>query len=166
MLLTYKKIEKATVVLNDLIKINNDRMVCYQQAIDQGTNLDIDLKSLFKEIIAEGLTFKQELINTIKQLEGNPKDSVTISGMIHRAWIDLRVTFTGNTRNAMINFCEYNEQVAQHAYQAALNNLVKMRPDIYQMVENQQKALLRSYAAIKKCHEARNYLNPRLAYFN
>jgi uncharacterized protein (TIGR02284 family) len=167
MILTYKKTERATIVLlNDLIKINNDRIGCYQQAIDQATNLDIDLKNLFKEIIAEGVAFKQELINTIKQLEGNPKDAITISGLIHRAWVDLKVTFTGNTRNAIINFCEYNEQVAQHTYKAALDMLSDKNQEVYSIVEKQQQGLMRSYASIRKCHEARNYLNPRLVYFN
>ena len=166
MLLTYKKAEKTNIVLNDLIKINNDRIECYQQAMDQGANLDMDMKILFKSIIAEGLQFKQELINKIKELEGNPKDAVTISGMIHRAWVDLKVTFTGNTRNAIINFCEYNEQVAQHAYKAALDMVPAMRDDIYQIVEKQQIALQQTYASVKKCHEAHNYLTSRLVYFN
>ena len=167
MLLKLRKAEKSTTMLNDLIKINNDRITCYQHALDQGANLDIDLKKLFKEIISEGSEFKQQLIDKVKQLDGNPKDSVTISGMVHRAWVDLKVTFTGNTRNSVINFCEYNEQIAQHAYKAALNMLAtKKNTDVYEMVEKQQSALMHSYILIKKCHEARPYINSRLVYFN
>ena len=167
MLLKTRKAEKATTVLNDLIKINNERIVCYQQAIDQATNLDYDLKSIFKDIIEEGVHFKQELIDHIKLHAGNPKDTLTLSGMIHRAWVDLKVTFTDNTRQSIINFCEYNEQIAQHAYKAALNMLAtKKNTDVYEMVEKQQSALMHSYILIKKCHEARPYINSRLVYFN
>jgi len=167
MLLTYNKTGKATiVVLNDLIKINNDRMGCYQQAIDQMKNLDIDLKDLFEEIISEGLKFKQELIDAIKRKEGNPKDIATISGMIHRAWVDLKVTFTGNTRYAIINFCEYNEQVAQHAYKAALDVIGSKDKETYIMIKKQQEGLTASQAMIKKCHGARSYFNPQLVYFS
>jgi len=166
MLLTYRKAEKATVVLNDLIKINNDRVICYQQAIDQSTNLDSDLKRLFKEIIAEGQKFKQELVDKIKQLEGNPKDGLTLSGMIHRAWVDLKVTFTGNTRNAMISFCEYNEEIARHAYKAALNVSAEMNKEVHELIETQIKALSRTNEAISKCHEARHFMDPGLIYFN
>ncbi|MFI5195601.1 MAG: PA2169 family four-helix-bundle protein [Chitinophagales bacterium] len=166
MLHTYKKVEKASVVLNDLIKINNERIVCYQQAIDHAINLDIDFNHLFQEIIAECQRFNQQLINKINALDGNPKDNVSISGLIHRAWLDLKVTFTGNTRNAIINFCEYNEEVAQHAYKAALNVSAEMNNDIYTLIEQQQDTLKRTFASLKKCHEARPYSSPMLAYFN
>ena len=166
MLLKFRKSEKATIVLNDLIKINNDRISCYQQATDQGTNLDIDTKILFRQIINEALEFKHDLIDKIKQLEGNPKDTVTISGMVHRAWVDLKVTFTGNTRNSIINFCEYNEQVAQHAYKVAIDMLSAANQEICTLVEHQQACMQSSFESLKKCHEARPYINARLVYFN
>ena len=166
MLHTYKKAEKASVVLNDLIKINNERIVCYQQAINQAVNLDIDFNHLFQEIIVEGQEFNQQLINKINEFDGNPKDNVSISGLIHRAWLDLKVTFTGNTRNAIMNFCEYNEEVAQHAYEAALNVSAEMNNDIYTLIEQQQDTLKRTFASLKKCHEVRSYSSPMLAYFN
>ncbi len=166
MLLTYRKAEKATVVLNDLIKINNDRIICYQQAMDQSVNMDSDLKRLFKSIIAEGQEFKQELIDKIKQLDGSPKDGLTLSGMVHRAWLDLKVTFTGNTRNAMLSFCEYNEEMAQHAYKAALNVSAEMNKEVYELIENQIAALKRTYESICKCHETHHFFTPGLMYFN
>ena len=166
MLLTYRKAEKATVVLNDLIKINNDRILCYQQAMDQSTNLDNDLKRLFKEIISEGQKFKQELKDKIKELDGNPKDGLTLSGMVHRAWLDLKVTFTGSTRNAMISFCEYNEEITQHTYKAALNVSAEMNKEVYALIENQISALTHTYECINKCHEAHHFMDPGLIYFN
>ncbi len=167
MLLTNKRSEKATVILNDLIKINNDRIGCYQQAMNKATSLDIDLERLFKNIISESIQLKEALIEKVKQLEGNPTDSASLSGMIHRAWVDLKVTFTGNTRNAVINFCEYNEEVAQQAYKVALDMLTSINDkEIYMIVQEQQAALLNSYSSIRKCHEAHNYLNTRLVYFN
>jgi len=165
MLYTYKKIEKASIVLNDLIKINNDRTLCYQQAMEYIPNNDFDLKLLFKEIINEGQAFKEQLINKINEI-ANSADNLSVSGLIHRAWQDLKITYTGKTRNAIINFCEYNEEVAQHAYKAALNVSAEMNKDIYLLIEQQQSALKRTSASIKKCHEARAYSSPVLTYFN
>ena len=109
--------------------------------------------------------FKQVLIDKIVELNGNPKDAITLSGVIHRAWLDLKVTFTGNTRNAILTFCEYNEDVAQHAYKAALN-LANGKRHIYSVIEQQQRSLIRTCEAIRKCREARNYLTANLIYFN
>ena len=166
MLYTYKKAEKTSVVLNDLIKINNERIICYQQVMDHAANLDSDLKRLFKDIITESYELKDQLISKIKEYNGDTNDSIGISGLIHKAWLDLRVTFTGNTRNAIMNFCEYNEEVAQHAYKAALNVSAEMNNNIYELIEQQQIALKRTYSSIKKYHEARSYSSPMLAYFN
>ena len=166
MLYTYKKAEKTSVILNDLIKINNERIMCYQQVIDHSANLDTDLKLLFQEIIKEGNQLKEQLVNKILELEGNPSDGVSISGLIHRAWLDLRVTFTGSSRNAVMNFCEYNEEVAQHAYKAALNVAADMNSSIYKLIEQQQMTLKRTFASIREYHEARSYSSRMLSYFN
>jgi uncharacterized protein (TIGR02284 family) len=166
MIFPYKKVERAIVVLNDLIQINNDRISCYQQALHQGVNLDMDMKLLFKEIITEAQKFKQELIDQVKLFEGNPKNRITLSGRVHRAWMDLKVTFTGNTRHAIISFCEYHEVVAQQTYKAALNIAAGMNKNVFKLIEEQQTALMKTYDAINKCHEARNYLYPDLLYYS
>ncbi len=160
------KAEKATIILNDLIKINNERVICYQLAAERAVNLDADLKHLFKRIIAESMEFKQQLIDKINEHDGNPRSGVGISGMIYRAWHDLKVIFTGNTRHSIINFCKYNEEVALHAYRAALNLSDEMSNDIYMLIERQQELLLQSFASVKQCHEVRPYSVHSLAYFN
>jgi len=71
---TYMRTEKTSVVLNDLIKINDERVVCYQDVIDCVANIDMDLIYLFKGIIIGGQSFKQQLIKKI-----NPPDSSSIS---------------------------------------------------------------------------------------
>ncbi len=163
---SFMKTEKATIILNDLIKINNERVICYQLAIERAVNLDSDLTRLFKIVIAESLDFKQQLVNKINEHEGGPKTGVGLSGLIYRAWHDLKVILTGNTRNSIVNFCKYNEEVALHAYRAALNLSNAMTSDISELIERQQELLLRSFQSIKQLQEARPYSAHSLAYFN
>jgi uncharacterized protein (TIGR02284 family) len=166
MTLQYKKTGNTTELLNDLIKINDDRIACYQRAINETTHLDTDLKDLFSEIIKEGNQYRQQLLEKIEELNGNPKNRITISGLIHRAWQDLKVTFIGNTRSAIVGFCSYNEEIAQQSYKAALTMYPKISKDIKTLIEFQQYGLKRTFEAIKKCYEARNYLRRELMYFN
>jgi uncharacterized protein (TIGR02284 family) len=156
--------EKTLVVLNDLVRINNDRIACYEQALSDDKNLDLDMKQLFKTIIEETNNNKLQLIGQVRKLSRNPKDTTTLSGVLHRAWTDLKVTLIGNTRNSIINFCLYNEEITQHTYRAALSG--KIDAEVRDLIELQQKQLARTYEAIKECREARNYLSSRLAYFN
>lgn len=158
--------EKTLIVLNDLVRINNDRIACYEQAMSDDKNLDIDMKKMFKTIIEETNHNKQQLIGQIRKLSRNPKDTTTLSGVLHRAWTDLKVTLIGNTRNSIINFCLYNEEITQHTYRAALSVTGKIAADVKILIEQQHEGLLKTYEAIKACREARNYLSPRLAYFN
>ena len=163
---SFLKTEKPGVVLNDLVKINQERIVCYQQSIDRSHTADTDLKHLFNDIIAESHFFKEQLYYKINEIDGHARDNVSISGLIHRAWLDLRINFTGNTRIAIINFCEYNEEVAQHAYKAALNISVGMGNDIYTLIEQQHTTLIHTTACIKKCHFTCHFSSPAMAYFN
>lgn len=166
MILSYNTAEKTIVALNDLIKINNDRIACYEQALGNERSLDADMKRIFKDVIAQTNDNKQQLINKVRSLSRNPKDTVTISGVLHRAWTDLKVTLVGNTRTSIINFCLYNEEIARHTYEAALNVTPKMSSDVYDLIANQHKDMKRTYELIKSYREARHYLSPSLVYFN
>ena len=158
--------EKTLIVLNDLLRINNDRIACYERAMENEKNLDMDMKQMFRKIIDETNINKQQLIGRIRKLSRDPKDTTTLSGVLHRAWTDLKVTLIGNTRNAMINFCLYNEEITQHTYRAALNMPDKIEADVRELIEQQHQGLKKTYEEVKECREARNYLSPRLAYFN
>jgi uncharacterized protein (TIGR02284 family) len=158
--------EKASVVLNDLIKINDERVVCYRHVIDCIASIDMDLIYLFKGIIIEGQSFKQQLIKKINPSDCNLKDNVNVSGLIYRIWLDLKITFTGSTRNAIINFCEYNEEVAQQTYKVALNVSTEMNIDICTLLEEQHTLLKCNFISIKKCRGHRANPIPMLAYFN
>lgn len=165
MLLTHRKNNPITVALNDLVLINNERITCYRQAILQTSNMDNDLKMLFENIIAEAGNFKAELIDKLKQLHANPRNNITISGLIHLAWQDLKVTLKGNSRDATISFCLYNEEVALKAYEAALNQLGNSIADIT-MIERQHALLCETYNLVKEKRQLLHYPSARLMYFN
>lgn len=166
MLTIYKNVEKTVVVLNDLLKINNDRIACYEQALNDNVYLDTDLKNIFKEIISEANEYKSELMDKVKSLAHDPKNKVTISGILHRAWMELKMTIIGNTRSSIIKFCMYNEEIALQTYQAALNVSDRINEDVTELIEQQQRSLRRTYELIRNYKEARQFHETRLAYFN
>lgn len=112
--------EKSIDVLNTLIEINNDRIEGYQTASKETE--ESDLKNLFSSLSATSKKCKAELIEEVRRLGGTPAEGTMITGKFFRAWMDVKAALTGNDRKAILNSCEYGEDVAVGAYDKALSN--------------------------------------------
>ncbi len=113
--------QKLIGVLNDLIRINNDRVVGYEKAIDELKSEDADLRTLFQRYIQESRQYKQELTAEVSRLGGDPAEGTTNSGKIYRVWMDLKAVVSGHDRKTVLENCEFGEDAAQKAYDMALN---------------------------------------------
>lgn len=146
--------EASVEVLNDLVKINNDRIAGYERAINETKDLDVDLKATFESMIRESEQYKQELINKVRECGGAAESGTTTSGKIYRAWMDVKATFTGSDRKTILASCEFGEDAAQRAYEAALNSAPDLSPEVREVIHEQQRALRNSHDLIKKYRDA------------
>lgn len=137
-------------VLNDLIQINNDRVVGYEKASNELSAADVDLKALFSQYIAESRKYTTELSAEVGRLGGEPSTSTTGSGKIYRAWMDVKAVFTGKDRHAVLENCEFGEDAAQKAYDTALKSDAVMDTEIRQLITNQKSALRVGHDTVKK----------------
>src|SRR5882757_10853633 len=112
--------EITTEILNDLIAINNDRILGYEKATEELKDDDADLKALFTEMIAESHKCKMELATEVAASGVDIEEGTTIGGKIYRAWIDVKAIFTGYDRKTVLANCEAGEDAAQNAYTSAL----------------------------------------------
>lgn len=112
--------DKTVGVLNSLITINNDRIQGYETAIDETE--DQDLKTLFAQFIQTSKMCKNELVSAVTKLGGTPDDGTRIDGKIYRAWMDFKALITGKDRKAILNSCEYGEDVAVNTYEKAMKD--------------------------------------------
>lgn len=142
--------EKIIEVLNDLIKINNDRIEGYEKAAD---NIDPDettLKTLFYQLSEESRENKTKLIEEVKSLGGDPDaDQTTGRGKIYRRWMDVRVTFSGNDTVSTLSSCEFGEDAAQRAYEDAIEDSADFPASVQQLISRQQELLKMSHDLIK-----------------
>ncbi|HXS37728.1 MAG TPA: PA2169 family four-helix-bundle protein [Flavipsychrobacter sp.] len=146
--------EMASDVLNDLVKINNDRVEGYQRAINESKDLDVDMKGMFEEMIKQSEQYKKELSGRIRQLGGNVEAGTTSSGKIYRAWMDVKATFAGSDKKAILASCEFGEDAAQRAYEAALSSEAETDQATKDLINTQQQALKDSHDIIKKFRDA------------
>jgi uncharacterized protein (TIGR02284 family) len=139
--------EKISEVLSDLVQINNDRIEGYLKAMDRTE--DPDLKALFQRMIDESRTYVSQLNQELARMGAALETGTTVSGKIYRAWMDVKATFTGNDRHAILASCEYGEDAAQRAYDEALRSDDPMPYSIRELIANQKGALRSSHDTIK-----------------
>ena len=117
---TLQHIQHQISELNNLIKLNNDRIAGYQKAIESTT--DISLKGVFASYADQSKGYVNDLNDYIHQLGGLPADGTTLSGKIHHTWMDLKSAFAKPDNYSLLNDCESGEDAAKEAYRDALDD--------------------------------------------
>jgi uncharacterized protein (TIGR02284 family) len=141
--------EKTSEVLNDLISINNDRIEGYTRAEKEADKQDADLQSLFRQMSAESRSYINDLSKYVAISGDEPTDKSSMSGKIYRAWMDVKATFTGKDRKAILASCEFGEDAAQKAYDSALSTDVELPTEVRQLIMDQKTSLKKSHDRIK-----------------
>ncbi|MBD2700874.1 PA2169 family four-helix-bundle protein [Spirosoma sp. BT702] len=107
--------------LNDLVKINNDRIHGYEEAIKESK--DAELNELFRHMVIQSEQFRSQLADHIVRIDGTGVadfDSTDISSQLHRAWIDIKAAITGKDRESILSSVEFGENAAVEAYEDAV----------------------------------------------
>ena len=146
-------------VLNDLIEINNDRVTGYEKAAEETKSLDVDLQATFHQFANDSRKYAAELTQKVRSLGGEPSKDTTNMGKIYRVWMDVKATFTGHDRQAVLENCEFGEDAAQKAYKAALASDAEIDAETRQMITSQQASLKTGHDLIKKYRDAHKLVN-------
>lgn len=139
--------EKLVEALNDLVKINNDRIEGYRKAIECAE--DADLKALFQRMKDESRTYIDQLNEILLEAGGDVGEGSTIIGRIYRTWMGVKATFTGHDRHSLLAACEYGEDAAQRTYEDILRSSITMPYSVRELIANQKGALRSSHDTIK-----------------
>ncbi|GAB4055405.1 ferritin-like domain-containing protein [Spirosoma litoris] len=108
--------------LNELVKINNDRIQGYEKAIED--NEDAQLDDLFRHYVIQSQNFRSQLADHIVRIDGlavSDATSTDVTSKIHRAWIDIKTALTGKDRDSVLSSVEFGENAAIEAYQDAID---------------------------------------------
>lgn len=141
-------IEKQARLLNDLILINNDRVVGYQKAMEELKKEDSDLKLLFQEKINQSNTYKTELSQEIIKTGHKVETGTTNAGKIYRVWMDVKAFFGGSDRKVVLDNCEDGEDAALAAYNDALSS-EGLSTEVRSLLTNHHAGLKIAYNRIK-----------------
>lgn len=142
---------RNTEVLNDLIRINHDRVEGYEKAAAQ-TKED-DLRSLFTNMSSQSRQFANELERIAREEGAEPAEGTTGRGKIYRAWMDVKATFGGDDRKGILSSCEFGEDAAQRAYRSALDD-GDIAGSARRVIESQKTVLKEAHDKIKQMRDS------------
>lgn len=109
--------EETVSILNDLIEISIDGeegFLLSAESVD-----DAVLKNYFSARAQEVKESVAELQSLVRDLGCKPTQSSSVSGYLHRRWIDLISAVKGNDTFTILNEVERGEDVALAAYKEA-----------------------------------------------
>src|SRR6266581_2853433 len=121
--------------LNDLIETSLDGEAGFRTCADTVKNPT--LKVFFEQKAMrcrEGATQLQEIV---REMGGDPDREGSMSGDMHRFWINLKSTIAGMDDHAILDECERGEDAAKASYEKALRQ--DLPGDVRLVIERQYR---------------------------
>jgi uncharacterized protein (TIGR02284 family) len=80
----------------------------------------VDIKQKFFDYSRQRAEMARELQAEVRRLGGDPEKSGSVSGSLHRGWVDIKSVITGKDDHAILAEAERGEDVAKTVYENAL----------------------------------------------
>jgi len=141
---------ELTDLLNDLIRINGDRVEGYEKAAKEISSKNANLKILFENNVKQSRQYYGDLSSLVVAHHGRPSSGTTNAGKVYRTWMDVRATLSDNDSHSILASCEYGEDAALKAYEKALESDLILPEDVKQVILTQKAALQSAHDEVKK----------------
>ena len=143
---------KATqALLNELVETLKDGQKGYAAAMTDVE--DTNLKETFKKYAVQRAGFITEIEDQMFKLDLKPEDESSVTGTIHRAWIDMKSALTSKDNKAVLNECERGEDYAVKAYQTALK-AQDLPGTLKSVIEKQYHGVQEAHSNIKSLRDS------------
>jgi uncharacterized protein (TIGR02284 family) len=131
-------------LLNDLIETLKDGQAGFKAAADDVDSHEI--RALFHGFVLQRSKFAGALQALAQSLgESEPQSTGSVSGALHRGWIDLKAALTSKDEHAILAECERGEDSAVAHYREALDT-----PDLPSQV---REIVADQFVEIKAAHD-------------
>src|SRR5690606_13521403 len=120
--------------LQDLLEKNYDAEKGFTKAMKNAKNEN--LKHFLKKQAFQRSRFANELTQELRQLNEEPKGSGSVTGDLHRAWIDIKSAVAGNEDEAVLEECIRGEKASAEEYEEKLQKY-NFPPQISNVLQKQ-----------------------------
>ncbi|MCC2546336.1 PA2169 family four-helix-bundle protein [Hymenobacter sp. BT175] len=143
---------KATqALLNELLETLKDGEKGYSTATTDVE--DQDLKDIFKKYAVQRDGYLTELEDQMHRLNLKAEEESSITGTVHRAFINLKAAITSKSRESILNECERGEDYAVKAYQTALK-AENLPGQLKTIIEKQYQGIMEAHNTIRGLRDA------------
>ena len=148
---TFKTTPRST--LKNLVQILHDGQEGFRKASEGVKNPQ--LKQTFSGYSLQRAKFAGELESQLLALgEEDPQnEGTTLSGKIHRGWIDLKAAITGNDEHAVLAEAERGEDSAVKAFEEALAE-EDLPADLRTIIEAQAREVHAAHDEVKALRDS------------
>ena len=137
--------DNAVTVIEKLAEICKDGEKGYKDAAEHSKRSD--LKTFFSTQSSERARFARELQAVLMKLgKTEKKESGTVAGALHRAWIDTKVGL-GAGDKGILESVEKGEDEAKEAYQEAIG--VALPTDVAEIVSRHARSIQTAHDQVK-----------------
>jgi uncharacterized protein (TIGR02284 family) len=136
--------------LNDLIETSKDGEEGFHTCADAVT--DPQLKAFLEQKAERCRIGAGQLQQKVRELGGDPERSGSMSGAMHRFWVDIRSRLTGMDEHAILDECERGEDAAKRAYEEALQD--DLPADVRTLIGKQYREVKMNHDSIREMRNA------------
>lgn len=136
--------------LQGLLQKNYEAEKGFTKAMENAE--DTRLKHFFKNQAAQRARFANELTNEIRNLNEEPVESGGATAALHRAWMDVKNTFSANDDEAMLEESIRGDKASVNAYEKTLeeNNFP---PHISSVISRQADDIRETLSTVRRLED-------------
>jgi uncharacterized protein (TIGR02284 family) len=145
--------ENTITVLKDLIETLKDGREGFKTAAEDAK--DSELRALFTQFSDQRAQFVSELQSRLQLIGADADKSGSVSGSLHRGWIDLKAALSSNEPHAVLAECERGEDAALKAYREALDEPID--GTTREIVRRQSTVIKATHDKVKQLRDSVQY---------
>jgi uncharacterized protein (TIGR02284 family) len=138
--------EELSATLNHLVEAAKNSEKTYRTAAEDVRFAEYNV--LFKSYAQQRGSFVRTLQEKVRLLGGDPEQSGTTSGKLHRGWIELKSIATGQDEGAILNEIALSEEATLETYDDILQKK-DLPDDLRSVLSEQQRHIREVYDRVK-----------------
>lgn len=131
--------------LNNLIETSKDGELGFRTCSEDAK--EPELKTFLSNRADGCANAGRELQDLVRALGGEPSSSSSLSGTLHRRWVDIKAAILGRDDEAILTECERGEDVAKQSYRRALSQDLPI--EIHNVIQRQYNGVLENHDMVK-----------------
>ena len=142
--------KKIMSVVNELIETSRDGEKGFTKSAEEVKEPQI--KSLFLKRARNCSTSATELEEKLRALGGKLEEGGSVSGALHRGWVNVKASVTGHDTAAILAETERGEDYAKKVYGEALKE--ELPSDLRQIIERQYQGVISNHNEVRNLRDS------------